>query len=149
MGIKYLKTNDLTSKQIQDLAKLEKHLFPTTPQEQSVDLKLVMKKNLHCLLVYNDSDLVACKIGYPLDENQFYSWYGGVHPNYRGQGIAKKLMLKQHNELVEQKFKTVLTKTRASYSAMVILNLKLGFIIKDCELRSSKKELTLILEKSL
>lgn len=84
-------------------------------------------------LVFNialvGEEVVGFKIGYELDRNKFYSWLGGVHPDYREHGIASKLMEQQHQHLRENGYKTVQTKTMNKWRGMLLLNIKNGFDI--------------------
>lgn len=71
--------------------------------------------------------VVGFKIGYELDENKFYSWLGGVDPNYRKRGIALTLMEQQHEYLKGKGYQIVQTKTMNKWRGMLILNIKNGF----------------------
>ncbi|MGI8747965.1 MAG: GNAT family N-acetyltransferase [Deinococcus sp.] len=58
---------------------------------------------------------------------QFYSWLGGVHPQARGQGAARRLMGEQHGWLREQGCRFVMTETLNRYRDMPLLNIRCGF----------------------
>ena len=47
------------------------------------------------VLSYCKQELIGFKIGYPYNEDAFYSWVGGVLPNFRQQRIANKLAEEQ------------------------------------------------------
>ena len=79
----------------------------------------------------DNSRVIGYKIGYQLDTHTFYSWLGGVDPNYRKQGIAAELMKQQHQTLKELGFKVVQTKTMNKWRSMLILNIKNGFDVID------------------
>jgi GNAT superfamily N-acetyltransferase len=100
------------------------------------------------ILVYEDNKLVGFKLGYVRDQAQFYSWLGGVLPEYRGLGLASELMRQQHNWCVEQKFKKIRTHTSNKFSEMISLNLKHGFEIVGT-ITSQDQPIKLILEKVL
>lgn len=43
-----------------------------------------------------NGDLVGFKLGYRRGPHMFYSWLGGVHPETRRHGVARELMVRQH-----------------------------------------------------
>lgn len=79
----------------------------------------------------DQSTVVGYKIGYELDSNTYYSWYGAVHEEYRGRGIASMLMEQQHHLVGELGYQVVQTKTRNLWRSMLILNIKNGFDIVE------------------
>ncbi|ACA40757.1 GNAT family N-acetyltransferase [Lysinibacillus sp. fkY74-1] len=91
--------------------------------------KLAMKNGLLCLLAVEDAHVIGFKLGYPHPDGVFYSWLGGVHFTKRGQGIAGKLMKKQHEHIKALGFDKVRTYGRNTRKAMLIANLKHGFDI--------------------
>lgn len=70
---------------------------------------------------------VGFKIGYRQDPHTYYSWLGGVLPEYRRQGIAEKLMARQHAWAKEQGYRRIQTKTMNRWRSMLVLNIKSGF----------------------
>ena len=81
------------------------------------------------VLAYYGNDLIGFKIGYPYDENIFYSWIGGVKHGFRQQGIAKHLALLQQQWAKENDFVKLRTKSMNRFKSMMILNLKNEFDI--------------------
>jgi predicted GNAT superfamily acetyltransferase len=79
------------------------------------------------LFYYEDEKIVGFKVGYERDPGVFYSWMGGVHPNYRGKGIASILMKHQHDWAREAGFEKVHTRTDSRFPEMIKLNKKFGF----------------------
>ncbi len=92
--------------------------------------------------------VVAFKIGYEEKKHRFYSWLGGVLPSFRGQGIARELMSRQHQWCKENGYKVLRTKTLNKWKAMLILNLKSGFDIIGTYI-DGKGQTKLILQKEL
>ncbi|RDU37235.1 GNAT family N-acetyltransferase [Neobacillus piezotolerans] len=91
---------------------------------------------------------VGYKIGYGLSQTKFYSWLGGVHPEYRNLGIASTLMHQQHYFLKQYGFTSVQTKTMNKWRGMLILNIKNGFNIVETYTDKNGRH-KIILEKDL
>ena len=85
------------------------------------------KEDLLIILCHSKDKLVGFKIGYKYNDNTFYSWVGGILPEYRRRGIAKKLAGKQEEIIKEKGYKKLRTKSMNSFKPMMILNLKNGF----------------------
>lgn len=92
--------------------------------------------------------MVGYKIGYQDRKSRFYSWLGGVYPEYRGQGIASELMLKQHEWCKQHGYAVVRTQTKNKWRSMLILNLRHGFNIVGTY-TDEKGEPKITLEKRL
>ena len=54
------------------------------------------KPQLQIDVALDDKKVVGYKIGYALNREQFYSWLGGVDPEYRNLGIALTLMMREN-----------------------------------------------------
>ena len=87
----------LNEQQLVELANLEIEVFPTSPMPIE---KLAHEFNNHSkwlsLLVYDNDKMIAYKIGYERSRENFYSWIGGIDPEFRRMGIARELMDRQH-----------------------------------------------------
>lgn len=100
------------------------------------------------ILAFEDQNLIGFKIGYPYNENTFYSWIGGVLPTYRRLGIASKLAELQEHYAIQSGFKRLRTKSMNTYKPMMILNLKNGFDITKFY-SNSKGQTKIVFEKDL
>lgn len=100
------------------------------------------------LLASVEGELVGYKVGYEHDPSTFYSWVGGVRPEWRGLGIASDLMDRQHAGCRSRGYTKVRTKTQNRYRAMLMLNLKQGFDVIGTQ-TSSGGDLKILLEKNL
>lgn len=100
------------------------------------------------VLAFNKDELIGFKIGYPYDNITFYSWVGGVLPNYRQQGIANELAEQQELAAKSQGFKKLRTKSMNQFKPMIILNLKRGFDINEVY-TNVKGQTKIIFEKKL
>ena len=99
-------------------------------------------------VAFQGSQVIGYKIGYELTNGKFYSWLGGVHPEYRCLGVASKLMDIQHHYLEKEGYKVVQTKTLNKWRSMIILNIKSGFDITETYIDRHGK-LKIVLEKEL
>ncbi|WP_230980828.1 GNAT family N-acetyltransferase [Rossellomorea arthrocnemi] len=118
--------------------------------ESSEDLitKMANKPEVLIDIAMDDSRVIGYKIGYELANNTFYSWLGGVDPEYRKQGIAAELMKRQHQTLKEIGYTVVQTKTMNKWRSMLILNIKNGFDVINTY-TNEKGIHKIILEKKL
>ncbi|MBA4535933.1 GNAT family N-acetyltransferase [Bacillus aquiflavi] len=114
------------------------------------DLLIKMKdkpKLLFNIALYGQK-IVGFKIGYELDNNKFYSWLGGVDPDYRKRGIALTLIEQQHEYLRKNGYKVVQTKTMNKWRNMLILNIRNGFNIIETYTDDNGLQ-KIVLEKAL
>ncbi|MFH5780043.1 GNAT family N-acetyltransferase [Heyndrickxia oleronia] len=146
MGFEYFILNSIPAVDVLNgILELHKDIFGT-----SDDLinKMASKPPLLVITAMDGKKVIGYKIGYAIDNNKFYSWLGGVDPNYRKHGIASMLMEKQHQYLKENGYKVVQTKTMNKWRNMLILNIKNGFDVIDTY--TDKNGLhKIILEKNL
>ncbi|GGG97593.1 MAG TPA: GNAT family N-acetyltransferase [Oceanicaulis sp.] len=80
-----------------------------------------------------EGTLTGFKLGYRRGGSLFYSWLGAVHPDARRQGLACAMMVRQHDWAARAGYRQVETRTRAANTAMIVLNLKSGFVITGFE----------------
>lgn len=131
------------------LAELLHQLFPDSViTEFTADLSYQQQRQpVQAWLAYVDGRLVGCKLGYEQKPGQYYSWLGGVHPDFRGRGIAAELMRLQHAWCTAQGYRRVRTHTYNRWRAMLLLNLQHGFDIIGT--MQGSRGLTIVLEKVL
>ena len=79
--------------------------------------------------------LAGFKIGYELRRDILNSWLGGVMPDFRGQGLAQKLMAVQHDWATKAGFQGIETATRQANRIMGIVNLRGGFVVAGLDVR--------------
>lgn len=84
-----------------------------------------------CLAYFDQDKIVGFKLGYELDRVQFYSWIGGVDPDHRNKGIAKKLLDFQENWAKENGYNSILVKSTNRFIPMVKMLLSNGYLISD------------------
>lgn len=100
-----------------------------------------------CFCAADGARIVGFKAGYALKAGHYYSWLGGVDPDYRRQGIANELMFRQHSWLREQGYEVVETGAVQDNHGMSTLNLQSGFTVVGR--RSTPHGLSIIYEKRL
>ncbi len=132
---------------LHDLMKLYSDIFE--------DADLLFFKNrieehseLYSVLAYHDEKLVGFKIGYPYNETIFYSWIGGILPDFRLHGIAKQMAVLQEQWAKQNGFTSLRTKSMNRFKEMMILNLKNGFEITNIY-TNSKGQTKIVFEKHL
>lgn len=101
------------------------------------------------LMAIAEGSTVGCKVGYALDKDCFYSWMGGVLPDWRRHGVAQLLAEQQEAWARNQGYSVVRFKTRNHCRAMLQFALRRGFNITGVEPRASVSENRIWLEKSL
>ena len=100
------------------------------------------------VLAHSANKLIGFKIGYPYNDDAFYSWIGGVHPKYRKQGIAKQLAKIQEDYAKNKEFTKLRTKSMNQFKPMMILNLKNGYDIVNVY-TNTKGQTKIVFEKLL
>ena len=94
--------------------------------------------NVHhkILVAFVDDRPVGFKVGYALDQLTFYSWMGGVMPEFRRLGIARRLAANQEQWAGQNGYRIIKLKTRNIHKRMLIFALKSGFFVEDVELKN-------------
>lgn len=103
--------------------------------KQTLSEKLTGKNALILIATYNSKDKnpIAYKLGYGLNENEFYSWLGGVVPAYRKQGIATQLRLAQERWVKDNGYKLIRVKSMNRFPNMLQLLISSGYKISGYE----------------
>ena len=104
----------------------------------------------HLILVAYDVDdqPMGFKVGYER-EGYFYSWMGGVLPDYRRRGVALALAEAQENWAHENGYRSVTFKTRNRLKAMLCFALQRGFNILKVDPTPQIGEYRIWLKKDL
>ncbi|WP_196158774.1 GNAT family N-acetyltransferase [Reinekea sp. G2M2-21] len=71
------------------------------------------------LVSENKGQLIGFKIGYPLNDNEFYSWLGGVIPEMRKLGSAKRMLALQEKIVRERSFTSITVKSMNRFRSML------------------------------
>lgn len=105
----------------------------------------------HLILVaFQDGIPVGFKAGYERDtDGSFYSWMGGVVPEFRQLKIAQRLAEEQELWAKTQGYGSIIFKTRNYLKSMLIFALKNGFHIIDILKKDREENHRIILKKIL
>lgn len=88
--------------------------------------KLTRTDSILLVAVHGDKP-VGFKLGYQKGEDTFHSWLGGVHQDYRRQGIAQTLMDEQESHVRGIGLKRITFNTYDKFSGMIKLGQKNGY----------------------
>jgi GNAT superfamily N-acetyltransferase len=93
----------------------------------------VMQRHPLLLVAYDGKQPVGFKLGYAESESTFYSWLGGVHPEYRRQGIAQDLLTMQEDIMRKSGIKLISFRTYNRFPAMIELGKRNGYHLVKSE----------------
>ncbi len=97
-----------------------------------------------------DGILAGFKVGYDRFGNgSFYSFMGGVIPEFRRQHIATALADYQEKWVRTENYESIIFKTRNKHKNMIIFSLKRGFYIIGHEPAEEMTEDRIIMKKEL
>jgi len=126
--------------------------IPEFPGKASLDFYTErLKHRLHLALVAEkEGELLGFKVGYQSDKpDTFYSWMGGVRPEFRGKGIATSLAEEQERWAKAQGFTSVFFKTRNRFPGMIQFGVKRGFKIVDLHPKGGVEDYRIVMHKDL
>lgn len=106
-----------------------------------LDWRLERMPDASVAVAHADDTLVGFKLGYAMTKTRYYTWLGGVHPDFRRQGIASRLMEAQHQWVSGAGFSVIETAAAPENVTMLKLNLAFGFTIIGSYARSTQRVL--------
>jgi len=106
--------------------------FIVKENEQSLAQRLEGKRHL-ILVAEQQGQILGFKIGYELDSDTFYSWFGGVSPKARNLGLAQKLLDVQESWVMDHGYQQLKVKSRNQFPAMLRLLLRNNYLIENFE----------------
>jgi predicted GNAT superfamily acetyltransferase len=117
----------LTDALIDELVTCSKLLFNVAPDRLYIS-KLNQYISPLALIARNkEGSIIGFKLGYAQSDDVFYSWLGGVHPQYRNIGVASEMIEAQHGWCKQKNFSMIRTKSHKDNQTMYALNHKHGF----------------------
>jgi len=99
---------------------------------KSLNYRLQDKQSLILVAKYKGK-LAGYKIGYKLTDTEFYSWLGGVSPDFRNLGIATKLREVQENWASNAGYSSISVKSMNRFPSMIHLLISSGYQINGYE----------------
>jgi predicted GNAT superfamily acetyltransferase len=138
---------DLSNNLFTELLHLYNQLFEDADLE-FFKTRFTTQANICSVLAFKKTQLIGFKIGYPVENNTFYSWIGGVNSEFRNIGIGKQLATLQENYAIQKGFSVLKTKSMNRFKPMMILNLKNGFSITKVY-TNTKGQTKIVFEKQL
>jgi GNAT superfamily N-acetyltransferase len=121
----------------------------SNPYAEKTYIQRLKGKKALLLGIFIENEPAGFKAGYALNENDFYSWMGGVLPGFRRQGLAKLLADKQEEWAIQEGFQTIHMKTRNHHKAMLCFALNNGFALSGFEKRKTIDQHRIYLEKNI
>lgn len=105
----------------------------------------------HLILIAKVKGVAAgFKVGYDkFEDGSFYSWMGGVLPEYRKLGVAKRLAEHQEQLATERGYEKIVLKTRNRHKNMLLFAINSGFKIIKLIPAHNIDEHRIVLEKAL
>lgn len=124
-----------------EIVQLTERAFDNAGSENSIaayQWRLENMPNVSVFVTEVESRMVGFKIGYAESYDRYYSWLGGVDPDFQKQGIGRRLMEEQHGWLAGSRFKMVRTYVAEKNEAMIALNTSCGMEISGKFLKRSE-----------
>lgn len=100
------------------------------------------------LVAMMDGSPAGFKVGY-FESDHFYSWVGGVLPEYRRKGVAHQLASIQEDLVARSGCREIRMKTHNRFREMLIFALRREFLITDVEQRGELRDWKITLRKIL
>ena len=148
INFSYQATEAITESDIENIRVVYSKCFAKELNYEKFTAKLAAHSIFLFLQAFDGRRLVGFKFGYAEDNSQFYSWLGGVLPEFQNLGLASELMKQQHEWCKDRGFTRVLARTRNDFISMLRLNFNFGFKIIGTQ-KSTSDEIKIILEKVL
>ena len=100
------------------------------------------------LIAEIENQSVGFKIGYDrFKDGSFYSWMGGVLPEFRKKGVASALADFQENWAKGNGYNSIILKTRKKHRVMIAFSMNRGFTITEKIQMDSEEETRIWMEK--
>ncbi len=124
--------------------------FSSGNYDEAAYLQRLSNTQYLILVAEKDQQVVGFKIGYDrYQDGSFYSWLGGVLPEYRKDSVAIQLAEEQEKWALASGFDAIRLKTRNRFMSMLIFALKNGFLIENIEVKETVENNRIILRKLL
>lgn len=146
VDLEFEKVTEISSKHFEIIGLLMKQIFGEWDPKW-FHSTFDHQKDFFLLVASIEGKAVGFKLGYEISSTEFYSWLGGVLPEFRGIGIAKDLLDAQHEWCRQKGYKKIETKTQNRFRDMLLLNIRAGFDVVGYH--DTKDGPKILLEKNL
>jgi GNAT superfamily N-acetyltransferase len=119
------------------------HRFAT-----SFDQEIEGRQDVLALIAHLEGNPVGYKVGYRYKPGRYYSWTGGVLPDYRRSGVARRMQQWQHAWCRSRGYKNVQFNSFNKFKPMLLFGLSTGFLPIGIDYRA-EKEISIKFEKDL
>jgi len=119
-----------------------------TPHRRAEYERRLSGTNPLILIAEIDGANAGYKVGYDRHHNgTYYSWVGGVLPEFRGLKLASALANEQERWATAQGYKSIILKTKPHFDTMIGFAHKRGFVLINVDYEHGRE--MLVLEKKL
>ncbi len=121
-----------------------------TPYPKSLYQERLAKVQQLILIAEVNGKNAGFKAGYEREKDgSFYSWVGGVLPEYRRLGIAQLLLNEMEKRVKKMGYSALTFKTQNHFKNMLLFSIKNNFDIIKTEPKPNPKETRIWLKKEL
>ena len=121
---------------VEDIIEVIKKIPEFENPYNEIEFRKRLDQNKSLILIYeSEGEVRGFKCGYERYgiNNSFYSWMGGVVPQFRNRQIAKKLLHEMEDWCRNKKYQFLTLKTLNRHKAMLIFSIKNSFEITRVE----------------
>ncbi|WP_286755780.1 GNAT family N-acetyltransferase [Roseivirga sp. UBA838] len=113
-------------------------------------LERVKNKQQLTLLAKVNGELAGCKVAYDRDnDGMLYSWLGGVAPQHRKKGLARRMADYQESWALKNGYRGIRFKTLNRHKAMLTFAINNGFQISQVKPKDELENYRITLIKHL
>ncbi|WP_440056909.1 GNAT family N-acetyltransferase (plasmid) [Pseudoalteromonas sp. T1lg65] len=135
---------------LEEMLAIESAIPEFSNPKQRADLEARLTNRRFLLLVaYEDSQPVGYKLGYELNDNEFYSWLGAVLSSHRGKGLAKQMLVEQERWCRAQGYHAIRVKSMNRFKNMLLMLISNNYRIVECEAVVARNDHKIHFYKSL
>jgi GNAT superfamily N-acetyltransferase len=131
------------------ISNLYNKIFRPAREVESFRRRFRGRYNVLMLIARINDEPVGFFIGFELKPDVFFSWFYGVVPGHRREGIASQLMDAVHSWAKQNEYETIRFECHNQHRPMLHLAIELGYDIVGMRWDHDRGENLVIFEKSL
>lgn len=124
-------------------------IFRPSRDEESFRRRFRGRHNILPMIAYLGEQPVGFFLGFELKPTVFFSWFYGVLPAYRRQGVASQLMDAVHDWARQQDYQSIRFECHNHHRPMLHLSIALGYDIVGIRWDPDRCDNLVIFEKVL